>query len=304
MRRFDLLVPAAALLVIFGGVTACGEAPEGEEATEGEEVEMPFDVATAGDVQGMVMFEGDAPAPQPLDMASEPECEEHWDGEAMREEVQVADGHLADVFVYVKEGLEDMTFPAERESTLIDQRGCRYAPTVSGAMTGQTVVFRNSDPVMHNINSTPSINRGFNFSQPAQDMENEREFAQPEVMIPIRCDVHGWMQAYLGVVPHPYHAVSGEGGSFDLSELPPGEYVIEAWHAVLGTQEQTVTVETGETAEVSFTFNADMMETAVVPMGEPIDPHGHHPDAHSGLHRTGSPGAATTDQPTSAPRDR
>jgi plastocyanin len=282
MRKIDLMAPGAAVLLLFGAVTGCGEA---DDAPDVDEVaEMPFDVATAGNVQGMIMFEGTPPDPVHLDMASEPECDAHWDGEAMREDVRVRDGHLANVFVYVKEGLEGMQFPRTRQAALIDQLGCRYTPHVSGVMPGQTVTFKNSDPVMHNINATPSVNRPFNFSQPAQNMENDRTFAQPEVMIPVRCDVHGWMRAYIGVVPHPYHAVSGDAGTFDLSELPPGEYVIEAWHARLGTQEQTVTVATGETAQVSFTFTEEMLETAVVPLGDPIDPHNHNPF----LHRAGS----------------
>jgi hypothetical protein len=271
----------ARLVIVFalvGLVVAC---PGPDDAPDPDEpAEMPFDVGTAGHVQGMVMFEGTPPAPQRLDMASEPECDTYWreqDEESVRELVKVRDGHLANVLVYVREGLEGMTFPTPREAVVIDQVGCIYTPHVRGVMANQTLTFKNSDPVMHNINATPQANRPFNFSQPMQNMETNRTFAQPEVAIPVRCDVHGWMRAYVGVVPHPYHAVSNDGGTFDLSDLPPGEYVVEAWHAELGTQEQTVTVETGETAQVSFTFTEDMLASAVVPMGDPIDPHDHNP---------------------------
>lgn len=279
MRRLDLTTAAAILLVLGVAATACGEA--GDDAPDTDEpAEMPFDVATAGHVQGMIMFEGTPPPPQALDMASEPECDAVWDGQATREDIMVRDGHLAEVFIYVKEGLEGMQFPSPQEAVVVDQRGCRYSPHVSGVMTGQTLTFRNSDPLMHNVNATPSVNRPFNFSQPAQNMESQRTLAQPEIMIPVRCDVHGWMRAFVGVVPHPYHAVSSEGGTFDLSDLPPGEYVIEAWHSRLGTQEQSVTVATGETAEISFTFTEEMIQTAVVPLGDPIDPHDHNPFLH------------------------
>lgn len=265
-----LLIPALVLLV---GV-ACGDADAPDTAPAA--MEMPFDVATAGNVRGMIMFDGAAPAPQPIDMASEPDCLERWDEPPTRELVRVRNGHLADVFVYVKEGLEDMQFPVAQEATVVDQYGCRYVPHVSGVQANQTLTFRNSDGLLHNVNATPSVNRPFNFSQPV-NMDTNRTFAQPEVMVPVRCDVHGWMLAYVGVVGHPYHAVTGDGGTFDLSDLPPGEYVIEAWHSQLGTQEQTVTVATGETAEVSFNFDAGMLSTAQVPMADPIDPHFHNP---------------------------
>jgi hypothetical protein len=261
-------------ILLVSVAVACGN---GERAPDAARVvEMPFDVATAGDVRGMIMFEGTAPAPEPIDMASEPACAERWDEPPNRELVKVRNGHLAEAFVYVKEGLEGMTFPTPQEPTLIDQYGCRYIPHVSGVMTNQTLTFRNSDGLLHNVNATPSVNRPFNFSQPV-NMDTNRTLAQPEVMVPVRCDVHGWMLSYVGVVGHPYHAVTDENGGFSLSGLPPGEYVIEAWHSRLGTQEQRVTVTTGETAEISFTYTEAMLASAHVPMADPIDPHYHNP---------------------------
>jgi hypothetical protein len=248
--------PALVLLLAFGAV-ACGGGDQ-EAATGGPEraTEMPFDVATAGSVQGMVMFEGTVPPPVPIDMESEPQCREQYDEPPTREDVRVRDGHLADVFIYVKEGLEDMAFPVPSEAVVVDQVGCRYVPRVAGAMVNQTVTLRNSDGLMHNINATPQANRGFNISQPI-NMDTDRTFPLPEVMVPLRCNVHGWMGAYVGVLSHPYHAVTGDSGTFSLDRLPPGEYLIEAWHPNLGTQEQRVTVATGETASVSFTFRGE-----------------------------------------------
>jgi plastocyanin len=283
MTTAKILIPA---VFFMGGVAACG----GDDTAPGAApsvTEMPFDVATAGNVRGMIMFEGTPPTPEPIDMASEPDCLERWDEAPVRELVRVRGGHLADVFVYVKEGLEDMEFPVTAEATVVDQYGCKYVPHVSGVMANQTVTFRNSDGLLHNVNATPQINRPFNFSQPV-NMDTNRTFAQSEVMIPVRCDVHGWMLAYVGVVGHPYHSVSGDGGGFDLSDLPPGDYVIEAWHSRLGTQEQQVTVTTGETVEVNFTFNEGMLATAQVPMADPIDPHYHNPLlVHLGRHDHG-----------------
>lgn len=271
MRYVQWTSRALTALLILGVATACGETPD-EAPAEFDETEMPFDVTTAGQVEGMVMYEGEPPPPEPLDMSSEPDCEAHWDETPTRDVVKVSDGRLGDVFVYVKEGLEGMEFPTTGQAVVMDQVGCRYTPMVIAAMTQQTVTFRNSDGLLHNVNATPSNNRPFNLSQPV-NMDTDRTFTEPEVMIPVRCDVHGWMSGYVGIVAHPYHVVTGEGGGFDLNDLPPGDYVIEAWHSQLGTQEQTVTVQTGETAQVSFTFSEDMLGTAVVPLGDPIYPH-------------------------------
>lgn len=272
-RSADFTVFALASMLLLGcGGDAGGDAGGGDAQGGAEPAAAPFDESTAGNVSGMVMFTGTAPAPSPIDMSDEPVCADKYDGGPMSQEVLVADGHLANVFVYVREGLEGMTFPTPSEGVVVDQDGCRYVPHVSGVMAGQAVVFENSDGILHNINATPEENRGFNISQPVE-MTTERTFAVPEVMVPIRCDVHGWMGAYIGVVAHPYHAVTGEGGTFDLSTLPPGDYVIEAWHERYGTRTANVTVVTGETAQVNFEFDDSTVGTA--PLGEPIDPHDH-----------------------------
>jgi plastocyanin len=225
----------------------------------------------------MVMFEGTAPAAQPIDMTSEATCNAKHPGGATTETFVVNAGHLGNVFVYVKSGLEGMNFPVPTGATVINQDGCHYSPHVSGVMVGQTLTFQNSDGLLHNISASPSVNRGFNITQPV-NMTTDRSFAQPEVMVPIQCDVHGWMSSYVGVLAHPYHSVSDAGGTFDLRSLPPGEYVLEAWHEALGTQEATVTVATGQTATVTFTFTEAMIANAIVPLGAPIDPHFHTPE--------------------------
>ena len=223
-----------------------------------------------GDVRGY------RPPPEVLDMASEADCAAQYSGDPTVSYVDVNNGNLADVFVYVKEGLEGMSFPTAAGTVVFDQQGCQYNPLVLGLMVDQTLTIRNSDGLLHNINASPTANRPFNVSQPV-NMDTEREFAAAEIMVPVECDVHGWMSGYIGVVAHPYHSVTGSGGSFDLSQLPPGDYVIEAWHSRLGTQEQTVTVTTGQTTDITFTFT-DAMAAADVPMGDPLDPHDHSPE--------------------------
>ncbi len=253
--RFELrgiVAPTLMLLVMAG--CGGGDGGGGGGAGGGAAVQNPVDAATAGNIAGSVVFEGDAPSMDAIDMAAEAVCAAKHSSTPMVQEVVVNDnGALANVFVYVKEGLESLTFPTPGPA-LLDQNGCVYIPHVLGVMVGQDITIRNSDGLLHNINASPDINRGFNSSQPV-NMETTRSFRTAEVMVPLRCDVHGWMNAYIGVLDHPYHSVSDGSGAFDLSTLPPGDYVIEAWHERYGTQTQTVTVTTGETAEVTFTFS-------------------------------------------------
>ena len=240
-------------VLVLAAAAACGGG--GGDAAPAATAPPAFDPATAGNLSGMVMFEGELPEAEELRMNSDPNCAELATNTLSNAFVG-SDGHLGNVFMYVKEGLEGQRFPAPSESVAINQQGCRYTPHVMGIQVGQTLQITNSDPTLHNIHATPSANAEFNMGQPIQGMQFERTFENAEVMVPFRCDVHGWMNAYIGVLDHPYFAVTGVDGMFDISTLPPGDYVIEAWHEQLGTQTQNVTVATGQTAEVSFTFSS------------------------------------------------
>jgi hypothetical protein len=273
--RFELrgvVAPTLMLLVMAGCGGGDGGGGGASGGGGGAAVENPVDAATAGNIAGSIVFEGAAPSMDAIDMSSESVCADKHASTPMVPDVVVnSNGTLANVFVYVKEGLESLQFPTPG-AVLLDQNGCVYMPHVLGVMAGQDITIRNSDGLLHNINASPTEQRGFNTSQPVA-METTRSFGTAEVMVPLRCDVHGWMNAYIGVLDHPYHSVSNGSGAFDLSTLPPGEYVIEAWHERYGTQTQTVTVTTGGTAEVTFTFSASMAQNAVVPLGAPIDLH-------------------------------
>jgi len=265
-----------AILTVWG----CGGGEPGEEADGGGEavtMESPVDPTTAGHAAGTVTFTGTAPTLSELDRGNEDVCLEAHDAPP-RESwfVSGPEGGLANVFVYVKEGLEGLQFPTPVEAVVLDQNGCLYRPHVVGVRTGQSLTIRNSDGILHNINASPTENRPFNVSQPV-NMDTNRSFAVPEVMIPVRCDVHGWMSAYIGVLDHPYFAVSGEDGAVALEGLPPGDYVVEAWHERFGTLTRNITVTTGETTELSFEFT-DAMAGRHVPLGEPVDLL--HPDGH------------------------
>lgn len=211
--------------------------------------------AGSGTVTGTIKFTGTAPANPPIDMSEEAACRDKHSGGVTDPQIVVSNGNLANAFVYVKSGLPaGATFSAPTEPVVIDQDGCLYRPRVFGVMVGQPIEIRNSDPVLHNIKAVPSANRGFNISQPTQGMKTTRTFDAPEVMVPLECNVHGWMNAYVGVMSHPYFAVSAEDGTFRISGLPAGTYEIEAWHEKLGTQTMSVTVSDGGTATADFSF--------------------------------------------------
>lgn len=260
-----------ATIAMAGLMWACGGGDGGAAADAGELAAPAVDPATAGAISGLIAFEGEVPAAQRIDMTQEPQCDDAYPGAGAltRHALVSRDGKLGNAFVYVKEGL-GAGFPAPSEPVLLDQENCRYHPHILGIQAEQPLLIRNSDPVFHNVNSQPSINSGFNINQPQAGMETTHAFETAEVMIPVKCDVHGWMSAYVGVVDHPYFAVSRGDGSFTLPNLPPGDYVVEAWHELFGTQTTNVTVGQGATAEVSFTFQAGMARNAVVPLGDPL----------------------------------
>jgi plastocyanin len=173
----------------------------------------------------------------------------------------VADGKLANVFVYVKDGLGNYVYDQPTDKVTIDQQNCRYHPHVFGMRVGQTLIIKNSDDTLHNIHAMPKINTEFNEGEPIKGMTREKTFTAKEVMVPFKCDVHGWMNAYVGVLDHPYYALTDKDGKFELKSLPPGTYTIEAWHEKLGTMEQKVTLGQKETKDVSFTFKAPAVPT-------------------------------------------
>jgi hypothetical protein len=207
-------------------------------------------------VAGAVTFDGTVPAGEVVDMSTAAFCHAANGGQpAVKVPVVVnADGGLRHVIVYVKEGLAPGGYATPDETALLNQENCRYVPHVVGMQTGQTLVIRNSDATLHNVHAFAQNNRGFNVGQPLKGVEAKRRFPNPEVGISVKCDVHGWMQAYVAVFEHPFFALTGEDGAFELGDLPPGDYVLEAWHETLGTQAQAITVTTGQDVDVSFTF--------------------------------------------------
>jgi plastocyanin len=206
-------------------------------------------------IAGTVKFSGTAPANPTIDMSEEAACKAKHTGVITDPQVVVTNGMVANVFVYVKGGLPaGASYPAPATPVVIDQNGCLYSPRVFGVMVGQPIEIRNSDPVLHNIKAVPSANRGFNISQPSQGMTTTRTFNTAEVMVPFECNVHGWMNAFVGVLTHPFYATSGADGGFSIQGLPAGTYELEAWHEKFGTRTISVTVAENGSATAEFSF--------------------------------------------------
>jgi plastocyanin len=217
---------------------------------------MKVDDSKTGTLAGRVLFEGSAPESKPIKMASDPVClRAHPDGRAF-ETFVVDKGGLENVFVYVKDGLGNYYFDVPAEAVKLDQKGCLYYPHVFGARVGQPIEIQNSDQTLHNVHALPTVNREFNFAQSLAGIKNIKTFTTPEVMIPFKCDVHGWMNAYAGVLTHPYFAVTANGGRFELKNVPAGTYTIEAWHEKAGAQTQNVTLGEKDSKDITFTFKA------------------------------------------------
>lgn len=214
----------------------------------------------AGSVSGTVKLDGKVPKRKPIDMSAEKYCKGFYaDSEALNEAKIVSEkGEIANVFVYVKSGLEKFKFPVPAEAKTIDQKGCVYHPHVFGIMAGQKLKILNSDDVGHNIHSQPpKVNQEFNLQQPNKGMEAEKDFPLPEMGVFIKCDVHSWMGAYAHVLPHPFYAVTGADGKFEIKGLNPGDYEIEVWHEKYKTQSKKVTVKAKEAATADFTYKPE-----------------------------------------------
>jgi uncharacterized protein (DUF2141 family) len=236
MKSFRLLTAVAASFVI----TAASHA------------------ADSASISGKVTFDGAAPKQKKIKADADPKCAEmHADSPLVSEEVVVnPDGTLKNVFVYVKSGLSK-TYEAPKTPVKLSQTGCHYVPHVFGMMAKQPLQIVNDDDTLHNIHAVPQAdgNKEFNLGQPTKGQQATRTFANPEVMVHFKCDVHPWMSAYVGVLNHPFFSVTGDNGAFSLKELPAGEYEVAAWHEKYGEQVQKIKVGDGETKTVDFKFS-------------------------------------------------
>lgn len=251
-----VLASSLALAIVGCGGSKKEESPAAAPAPVSSATKT-VDQATAGSVTGSVTLDGKAPAAKPINMSAEPYCQKAHSTPVVPPEVVVGDkGALANVVVFVKDSLGDYVFQTPPAPVVLNQQGCMYDPHVIALMAGETLSVKNSDQTTHNIHPMPKDNRDWNKSQAPGAAPIDDSFARAELAIPVKCNVHPWMKSYIFVFKHPYYAVTGKDGKFELKGLPPGTYTVEAWQEKYGTQDQTVTIGAKESKAVTFTFKA------------------------------------------------
>ena len=255
-----ILIPAGLALALTlagcgGGGEKKEEAAKSAEATPAPSGGATPDEANGATVTGKVAFAGAKPASKSLDMSANPACARAHTTPQKTEDLVVNDNSTVRyAFVWVKSGLPDQQWQAPSSTVVLDQSGCIYKPHMINIQTGQNIEIKNSDPTNHNIHPMPTANQEWNESQPPGSEAKIRTFARQEAMIPVKCQIHNWMKSYINVVSHPFHAVTGDDGSFTIKGLPPGTYTIEVQHEKLGKMEQQVTVGAKESKSVDFTL--------------------------------------------------
>jgi plastocyanin len=213
--------------------------------------------ADGGGISGKVYFHGAAPSLRPIVMDKDTVCASEQSGTILAEDGRVnANGTLPNAFVYISKGTGNLSIPAPPNSVTLTQKGCVYEPHVLGIMVGQPLQVVTIDPTAHNIHvSATKGNRDWNVTQQPGTPSVTRRFTEAAIMVPVHCNIHPWMEAFIGVVTNPYFAVTGDDGSFTIKGVPPGDYTLTVWTATFGTQEHSVTVRAGESAAADFTFS-------------------------------------------------
>ena len=256
MNKFLLITGLASALAF--GCAGDGEeasAPANAPSRKSAAASKPASGGGAG-VSGTITFTGSVPEAQSIQMAADPSCARmHPDAPKTQRVVVGNNGGLKNVFVYVKEGLQGQIFDIPEETALLDQKGCLYAPHVFGVRAGQTLTIVNNDETLHNIHAMPKNNKEFNIGQPIKGLKTSKVFNNPEVMVPFKCDVHKWMASYVGVVDHPFFAVTDSDGRFSIEALPEGDYVVEVWHEKYGTKQADLSVGADGAAALDFEFS-------------------------------------------------
>ena len=245
MRTILSVIALASMLAL----ATCGGKGEFDDETPSGGTSVPLNAT----LKGKVVFEGTPPVQKPINSSSDPGCK---NPDLKVEEVVVSDGGLEHVILFVSKGLEGKKFPTPKEEVLLDQMGCHYIPHAMTIQVGQPLKIRNSDEVAHNVHAYAEVNKSFNISQANKGAENVKTFDKEEMLLPVRCEVHNWMNSFIGVFAHPAHTVSKQGGAYEM-KLPAGSYEVTAEHEKYGKQTQMVTVAENGTAELNFTFKAN-----------------------------------------------
>ena len=256
-------------LLLVGYAAGCGGSPPADTARQTPEAGTPAaptaqegaqnaQAVGASSITGTVTFAGEAPPLPPITMNADPACAKKHSGPVPSERLVLGSGDtMGNILVWVSKGLPaGKTWPAPKTPVTLDQKGCQYEPHAQGIMVGQTYRILNSDGILHNVHALPKVNPSFNKPMPATLKETTTTFTKPEPVFQIKCDVHPWMSAYIGVFTHPFFSATATDGKFTISGLDPGTYEITAWHEVLGTQTASVTVGADETKSQDFKFAA------------------------------------------------
>jgi plastocyanin len=249
--------------VLLAGVAGCKSNSAAKQSNEGTAVEKPaaaaLDPATLGAVAGTILFAGKPPERVKIDMSMDPVCS-ITGGDNFAEQYMVKNGKVANVYVYIKSGppAAMAATSATPSPVVMDQIGCKYVPHVIALMRGGSVEFRNSDGTMHNIHTLPMVegSQPIDISQGPKGTPQVKQFNQAEVMLPVRCNNHPWMNAFINVSATPFFAVTDADGNFSIGGLPAGTYTLAAVHEKMGGQTMTVTVEPKQTAKADFSFTA------------------------------------------------
>ena len=291
MKQTKVWLILTIVLSLLGLASACSKTPEGTSDNSAPTAtgKAFTPKGNEGTITGTIAYNGAAPAAKKIDTSADPVCGQKSPNLATEDNV-VTNGKLAYAFVYIKDGattdgtkVGDYTFTAPSDAVTLDQSGCHYKPHVLGAMVNQKLNITNSDPTQHNIHFTPKNNPDWNQSQPNGAPPMSHSFARSEVLVPVKCNQHPWMKAYVGVLKHPFFAVSAEDGTFTIKGVPPGTYTVAAWHegGATGTEKtMSVTVPASGSAKADFAFGEgatasskpglEMMPAIVVPVP------GHH----------------------------
>ena len=256
-----LMLTIALSLLALG--SACSKGPETTEPTTPTAGAKAPPTADLGSISGVVTFNGAVPAPKKIDTSADPVCGQA-NADLATEDTKVTDGKLANAFVYIKDGaatdgtkVGDYSWTPPTTAAALDQKGCQYRPHVMGVMANQKISITNSDPTQHNVHPTPKNNPEWNQTQPNGAPAIEKTFARAEVLVPVKCNQHPWMKAYIGVLKHPLFAVSADDGSFTIKGVPPGTYTVAAWRegGAAGTEKtMQVTVAANGAAKADFAF--------------------------------------------------
>ena len=209
----------------------------------------------SGEIEGKVYFKGQAPQLRPISMEKDPVCaSEHPEGVLPEDGRVNANGTVPNALVYVSKGAENLSKTPPAEQVTLTQKECEYEPHVLGIMVGQPLRVVTQDPTTHNIHATPKTGHDFDVTQQPGSPPVTTKFSQPQIMVPVHCNIHPWMQAYVGVMTNPYYAVTGDDGSFQIKGVPAGTYTLTIWTATFGTQDRQVTVRAGAARTEDFSF--------------------------------------------------